>query len=289
MSTKIIDGRKEAARIQAKVTCLVAKLVEVGIKPKLAILLIGEDDASRTYVEAKRKLGEAVGIIVLVEKQPITRTTEELIALVRTWGRDPRIHGILVQQPLPGHINLKEVLEAIPDEKDIEGLKSRSFGRLMRNRPEFIPCTPFGIRILLQRAKVSLKGRRVTIVNNTPVVGIPMSIMLINLGSTVAVCHEHTNDQDPQALDRHCRRADVIITATGVHGLIHDKNVRRGAVVIDAGISRGPEGIRGDASGIIKRAKLQTPVPGGVGPMTVVMVAFNLVVAARRQSRSLRH
>lgn len=277
---RTIDGKAVAAAVRSEVRERVARLAERGRSTGLATVLVGDDPASQVYVGSKERACREVGIESFGHRLPASTAQAELLELVRTLGRDPRVHGILVQLPLPAGLDAQAVIEAIPPEKDVDGLHPVSQGRLLAGQPGLRPCTPLGVMRLLDEVGVSLQGARAVVVGRSLLVGKPVSLLLLERHATVTMCHSRTAD-----LPGEVGRADVVVAAAGQTGLVRGEWIRPGAVVIDVGINRGPDGkVRGDVEFVpaAERAGHITPVPGGVGPMTVAMLLANTATAAER-------
>ncbi len=270
-----------AAEIRSEVARRVRALGRRGVTPGLAAVLVGEDPASRIYVGAKQKACAEVGIHSERHELPEEATQEELLALIRRLNDDPGVHGILVQLPLPAHISVLAVHETIAVEKDVDALTPASVGRLVRGEARFLPATPYGIVELLARTGISTEGKQVVIVGRGQLVGMPLSIMLAQKSprgnATVTVCHTRTAD-----LASHTRRADILVVAAGGPRTVTGDIIKPGAVVIDVGVNRTEEGLVGDVDfdSVREVAGHITPVPGGVGPLTVAMLLVNTVTAA---------
>ncbi|HEV8572973.1 MAG TPA: bifunctional 5,10-methylenetetrahydrofolate dehydrogenase/5,10-methenyltetrahydrofolate cyclohydrolase [Actinomycetota bacterium] len=281
MAATIIDGKALAATIKEEVAGRVRALEAKGVTPGLAAVLVGEDEASRIYVGSKQKACAEVGIRSERYDLPAEVSQDGLLELIRRLNEDPGVHGILVQLPLPGHISVLEVHETLAAAKDVDGLTPVSVGRLVRGEPTFLPATPFGIVEMLHRTGIETTGREVVIVGRGPLVGMPLSIMLSQKSprgnATVTLCHTATRD-----LAAHTRRADILIVATGSAGSVTGDMVKPGAAVIDVGINRTERGLVGDVAfdDVARVAGWITPVPGGVGPLTVAMLLVNAVTAA---------
>ena len=290
MAARILDGRAMAARwrewVKAQVEAFRARTGQV---PGLATVLIGDHPASQTYVQAKQSACAAVGIRTFRYNLPADADRGTALKLLQALSCNPEIHGILVQLPLPSHLDEEEILSAIPLEKDVDGFHPLNIGRLgLKGRdPYFIPCTPLGILAMLQEARSPIAGRRAVILGRSRIVGLPMALLLLRLDATVTICHSRTPD-----LAALTRQADLLIAAVGRPGLIRGEMVRPGAVVIDVGINRiedpqAPRGYRlvGDVvfEEVSAVAGAITPVPGGGGPMTVAMLLVNTLKAAQRQ------
>lgn len=285
MTARILDGKAIAAQIRSEVSERVRPLAERGIVPGLAAVLVGDDPASRIYVGQKHKACADVGIRSEQVDLPAYVTEHELMATIRRLNRDPEIHGIIVQLPLPEHLSELDVQRAIAPEKDVDGLHPLNIGMMLRKGPTFLPATPYGIVELLLRSDIPLEGAEVCIVGYGDLVGSPLSVMLaqnsIRGNATVTATHIKTRD-----LAAHTRAADIVVAAAGVPGLIRAEMIRPGATVVDCGIHRTPEGIVGDVrfDEVAEIAGAITPVPGGVGPMTVAMLMVNTVAAAELQA-----
>lgn len=279
MSAKIIDGKILAAEVKACAAQAVRFLQErYGITPCLAVLLVGDDPASQVYVRGKANDCEACGIESRVIRLPAGTTQAELLARLGTLAADSAVHGILVQLPLPRHIDPAAVIEAIPPEKDVDGFTPVNAGRLLNGEPCFAPCTPAGCLRMIEAAGVDLDGKHAVVVGRSNIVGKPAALLLMQKNATVTVCHSHTRD-----LAAVCRTADILIAAVGKAGFITADMVKPGAVVIDVGINRGADGkLHGDVdfAPVSEIASYITPVPGGVGLMTRAMLMLNTVQAA---------
>ena len=279
MSAKIIDGKILAAEVKACAAQAVRFLQErYGITPCLAVLLVGDDPASQVYVRGKANDCEACGIESRVIRLPAGTTQAELLARLGTLAADSAVHGILVQLPLPRHIDPAAVIEAIPPEKDVDGFTPVNAGRLLNGEPCFAPCTPAGCLRMIEAAGVDLDGKHAVVVGRSNIVGKPAALLLMQKNATVTVCHSHTRD-----LAAVCRTADILIAAVGKAGFITADMVKPGAVVIDVGINRGADGkLHGDVdfAPVSEIASCITPVPGGVGLMTRAMLMLNTVQAA---------
>ena len=279
MSAKIIDGKILAAEVKACAAQAVRFLQErYGITPCLAVLLVGDDPASQVYVRGKANDCEACGIESRVIRLPAGTTQAELLARLGALAADSAVHGILVQLPLPRHIDPAAVIEAIPPEKDVDGFTPVNAGRLLNGEPCFAPCTPAGCLRMIEAAGVDLDGKHAVVVGRSNIVGKPAALLLMQKNATVTVCHSHTRD-----LAAVCRTADILIAAVGKAGFITADMVKPGAVVIDVGINRGADGkLHGDVdfAPVSEVVSCITPVPGGVGLMTRAMLMLNTVQAA---------
>jgi methylenetetrahydrofolate dehydrogenase (NADP+)/methenyltetrahydrofolate cyclohydrolase len=280
MPAQIIDGNQLAKQIRVDIATRVAILTAKGIKPGLAVILIGEDPASQVYVRNKVKACEDVGMFSLLEKKPADTTEAALLQRIAELNADPKIHGILVQLPLPKHIDSHRVIEAIAPEKDVDGFHVANAGALMIGAPLFRPCTPYGCMKMLESIDYQTRGARAVIVGASNIVGKPMAMLLLQAGATVTICNSKTRD-----LSAHTREADILVIATGKAKMITANMVKPGAVVIDVGINRLADGkLCGDVDfdEVKYVASAITPVPGGVGPMTITMLLLNTLEAAER-------
>ncbi|MCX5802878.1 MAG: bifunctional methylenetetrahydrofolate dehydrogenase/methenyltetrahydrofolate cyclohydrolase FolD [Proteobacteria bacterium] len=289
MSAKIISGTEIAAKIREELKEEVIHLKEkYGIVPGLVTIIVGENPASVSYVTAKQKTAKELGFYSIQEDTPEDVSEEALLALINKHNKDPKIHGILVQLPLPKHINETKVLYAINPDKDVDGFHPVNVGRLMMGEARFYPCTPYGIQQLLIRSGITIDGAEVVVVGRSNIVGKPIAMMLIQkakgANATVTICHTGTKD-----LAFHTRRADILIVAAGRPKAITSDMIKEGAVVIDVGVNRigiTPEGkakLCGDVDfeAVKEKAAAITPVPGGVGPMTITMLMLNTIKAAK--------
>jgi methylenetetrahydrofolate dehydrogenase (NADP+)/methenyltetrahydrofolate cyclohydrolase len=281
MAAELIDGAKVSARVRGEVKEAISRMP---VKPGLATILVGDDPASAVYVGSKRRACVELGIRDLHRHISADVTQEALADLITALGDDPDVTGILLQLPLPAHLDAQPLIELIPADKDVDGLTILSGGRLARHVPGLYPCTPLGVLELLDSYHVQLAGTDVVVVGRSNLVGWPLAQMLLQRDATVTSCHKGTRN-----LVRVCRHADVLIVATGVCGLVDADYVRPGATVIDVGIHRTEAGIRGDVvfDEVAEVADLITPVPGGVGPMTIAMLMRNTLRAAELQGFDL--
>lgn len=280
MTARVIDGVKLAATIREEVAQRAAALTAAGTKPGLAVILVGQDPASKVYVKNKVAACEKAGLHSVLEQYGSEMPQEELLARVRTLNADPSIHGILVQLPLPAHIDAHLVIETIAANKDVDGFHISNAGLLMIGKPLFRPCTPYGVMKMLESEQVSLRGAVAVVIGASNIVGKPMAMLLQSAGATVTICNSKTKD-----LGWHTRHADILIVATGKPKMIDASMVKDGAIVIDVGINRGTDGkLCGDVDfeSVKTVAGAITPVPGGVGPMTIAMLLVNTVEAAER-------
>ncbi len=279
---EIIDGKAMAADLRQEIATDTAALIAQGITPGLAVVLVGEDPASRVYVSMKEKACAATGIFSDEYKLPVETSEAELLELIVKLNTDERIDGILVQLPLPEHIDEAKVLEAISPAKDVDGFHPYNVGRLVTGNPLFQPCTPYGVMKMLERTGVDLEGKEVVIVGRSNIVGKPVALMCLAEHATVTICHSRTRD-----LPAKVAAADVVIAAVGVPEMIKGDWIKEGAVVIDVGVNRvGGKKLVGDVdfAAASEHASAITPVPGGVGPMTITMLLYNTVVSAKRRA-----
>lgn len=266
--------------MRAEVGERAAALAQRGIVPGLAVVLVGDDPASAVYVRNKVKACENHGVRSVLERYPASMVEAELLARIAALNADPAIHGILVQMPLPKHIDPHEVVESIEPNKDVDGFSIQSAGELMNNVPGFRPCTPYGCMKLIESTGVSLRGKHAVVVGRSATVGKPMALLLLQADATVTVCHSRTPD-----LAQHTRQADVVVVAVGRPKTLTAEMVKPGAVIIDVGINRADDGsLHGDVDfdAVREVAGWITPVPRGVGPMTITMLLVNTVEAAER-------
>ena len=276
---KIIDGKKIAEGIKGELKEEILALREKGITPGLAVVLVGEDSASEVYVRNKERVAKELGINSQVIRLAASTAQEELENVILELNTDQKIQGILVQLPLPKQLDAKRIINLIDPKKDVDCFHPENVGRMMADDARFLPCTPAGILELLRRSDIGVEGKNVVIVGRSNIVGKPLAVMLINLGATVTVCHTKTKN-----LKELCVQADILISAVGKAGLITSDMVKEGVVMIDVGINRDAEGILvGDVDYIrvCDKTSCITPVPGGVGPMTIVMLMKNTVLAAK--------
>jgi methylenetetrahydrofolate dehydrogenase (NADP+)/methenyltetrahydrofolate cyclohydrolase len=290
MAATIIDGKQIAADMRAELKKEIAKLKEDGIVPGLGVILVGDDPASRSYVTAKERTCEELGIFSDDNRLPEDVTQEDLLALVEKMNNDPKINGILVQLPLPKHRDESEVLLAINPDKDVDGFHPMNIGKMVAGQKAFLPCTPHGVIKLLERAGVTIEGAHAVIVGRSNIVGKPLANMLIQKApggnATVTVCHTRTKD-----LAHHTLQADILIAAAGRPNTVTADMVKEGVAVIDVGVNRVEDATkkRGyrlvgdvDFEAVKQKASVITPVPGGVGPMTITMLMYNTTESAKR-------
>lgn len=277
---QIIDGVALSTKLRADVATRVLALKGRGVTPGLAVILVGEDPASAVYVRNKVKACLDTGVHSVFEKYEATMTEEALLTRIAALNADPVIHGILVQMPIPKHINPHKVIEAIAVSKDVDGYATLSAGELMTGSPGFRPCTPYGCMKLIETTGIDLRGKHAVVIGRSNTVGKPMALLLLQANATVTVCHSATLD-----IGYHTRQADVIVAAVGKRNVLTAGMVKPGAVVIDVGMNRTEEGkLCGDVdfAGVKEVAGFITPVPGGVGPMTITMLLVNTLEAAER-------
>jgi methylenetetrahydrofolate dehydrogenase (NADP+)/methenyltetrahydrofolate cyclohydrolase len=280
MSARIIDGNALSATVRGQLAERAAALSARGITPCLAVVLVGEDAASAVYVRNKVAACEKAGVRSLKFVYPTDSAQAELMTKIAELNADPSVHGILVQLPLPKHFDADAVLEAIDPAKDVDGFHAENIGALAQGNPRFIPCTPYGVMKMLESENVPLKGAEVVIVGRSNIVGKPMALLLLAKSATVTICHSQSKD-----LAFHTRRADILVAAVGRAKMITGDMIKPGATVIDVGINRTPEGkLCGDVDFDSAKdvAGLITPVPGGVGPMTITMLLANTLESAER-------
>lgn len=283
MTVNIIDGKAIAQQIRLELKRrLQERRKKDLITPGLAVILVGEDVASQIYVRNKRDACRDVGIHSYAYDLPRSTTEAELLTLIEKLNVDPKVHGILIQLPLPSSINTAHILESINPNKDVDGFHPSNLGLLAQGRPFLRPCTPYGVMRLLEYEKIPLKGLNAVIVGTSNIVGKPMALELLNAGCTITLCHSATRD-----LQHHIQQADILVSAIGKAGVIQSTWIKPGAVVIDIGITRAPSGkLHGDIefSTAKEIAAYITPVPGGVGPMTVAMLLENTLFAAEHNA-----
>jgi methylenetetrahydrofolate dehydrogenase (NADP+)/methenyltetrahydrofolate cyclohydrolase len=280
MTAQLIDGNALSRQLRQQVAERVAALRTRGITPGLAVILVGDDPASQVYVRNKVRACEETGMRSVLERHPADLSEDALLARVRALNADPAIHGILVQLPLPAHIDAQKVIETISPDKDVDGFHVASVGALLTGLPGFWPCTPHGCLKMLESIGYDLRGKHAVVIGRSNIVGKPMALMLLAKDATVTICHSRTPD-----LGAITRQADVIVAAVGRPGTVTADMVKPGAVVIDVGINRRPDGkLCGDVDfeAVKAVAGWITPVPGGVGPMTITMLLVNTLEAAER-------
>jgi methylenetetrahydrofolate dehydrogenase (NADP+)/methenyltetrahydrofolate cyclohydrolase len=279
MSATVLDGKALAARIRGDLKVDTEQLAAAGITPGLAVVLVGEDPASQIYVRSKTAACAQAGIATFDHRLPATTSTDELLRLVAALNADARVDGILIQLPLPSGIDARRVLFSVDPRKDVDGIHPENVGRLLMGEPRFVACTPFGVMKLIEEARLPLAGAQAVVVGRSNMVGKPMAALLLNADATVTVCHSKTRD-----LAAVVARADLVVAAVGRAEMVRGDWIKPGAVVIDVGINRTSAGkLLGDVeyAAAAARAAAITPVPGGVGPMTIAMLLANTVTAAK--------
>jgi len=278
---KIIDGKEVSAFVKDKVKCEVSALKEKGISVGLAVILVGEDPASKIYVANKKKACEALGIISQEYLLPEDTSTEELLALIDTLNNEKTINGILCQLPLPKQIDEQTVLRAISPKKDVDAFHPENVGKIMIGDFDFVPCTPAGIMEMLDYYNIDVSGKSCVVIGRSNIVGKPMGMLLLHKNGTVTICHSRTKD-----LKEVTNKADILVSAVGKANFVTADMVKDGAVVIDVGMNRSEGKLCGDVvfDDVKEKASYITPVPGGVGPMTIAMLMKNTLTAAKKQN-----
>ncbi|HDU0856583.1 TPA: bifunctional methylenetetrahydrofolate dehydrogenase/methenyltetrahydrofolate cyclohydrolase FolD [Listeria monocytogenes] len=277
---EIIDGKKLAKEIQEKVTREVAELVKEGKQPGLAVVLVGDNQASRTYVRNKQKRTEEAGMKSVLIELPENVTEEKLLSVVEELNEDKTIHGILVQLPLPEHISEEKVIDTISFDKDVDGFHPVNVGNLFIGKDSFVPCTPAGIIELIKSTGTQIEGKRAVVIGRSNIVGKPVAQLLLNENATVTIAHSRTKD-----LPQVAKEADILVVATGLAKFVKKDYIKPGAIVIDVGMDRDENNkLCGDVNfdDVVQEAGFITPVPGGVGPMTITMLLANTLKAAKR-------
>ena len=285
MSATVLDGKALAVRIRGELKLETERLAAEGITPGLAVVLVGDDPASQIYVRSKTAACAQAGIMTFDHRLPAATSDGELLGLVASLNTDPRVDGILIQLPLPAGIDARRVLFAVDPRKDVDGIHPENVGRLLMGEPRFVACTPFGVMKLIEEAQLPLAGAQAVVVGRSNMVGKPMAALLLAADATVTVCHSKTRD-----LAATVGRADLLVAAVGRPEMIRGDWVKPGAVVIDVGINRTAEGkLLGDVefAAAAARAGAITPVPGGVGPMTIAMLLANTVTAAKMRAAAV--
>ena len=283
MPAQLIDGNLLSKKLRAEIATRSAILTAKGVRPGLAVIVVGDDPASQVYVRNKVKACEDVGFHSVLERYPAELDEAQLLARIATLNADPSIHGILVQLPLPKHIAADRVLEAIASEKDVDGFHVANAGALMVGAPLFKPCTPYGCMKMLESIEYPLRGARAVVIGASNIVGKPMAMLLLQAGARVTICNSKTKD-----LSVHTKEADILVVATGKPKMITGNMIKSGSVVIDVGINRLPDGkLCGDVDFDTAKyvAGWITPVPGGVGPMTITMLLMNTLEAVERSMK----
>lgn len=279
---KILDGKAVSAHVREQVKAEVEALAKQGVPVGLAVIIVGDDPASRTYVNNKKKACAAAGIRSEEYALPADTTQEELLALVETLNKKPAVNGILCQLPLPAHLDEKAVIAAIAPEKDVDAFHAVNVGHIMIGDYAFLPCTPAGIMEMLRYYDIGIAGKNCVVIGRSNIVGKPMAMLLLQQNGTVTICHSKTRD-----LAAHTRNADILVAAVGIPHFVTADMVKAGAVVIDVGMDRDENGkLCGDVDfgGVEPKASYITPVPGGVGPMTIATLLKNTVTAAKQQN-----
>ncbi len=283
MTASIIDGKKISASVREQITKETAAFVaETGVTPHLAAVLVGDDPASQVYVRNKERACEKCGLKSTLHRLASKTTQEELTALVDQLNADKSVHGILVQLPLPTHLNSTKILDAIVPAKDVDGFHPENVGLMLQGRPRFLPCTPHGVMKMLEHEGIETKGKHAVVIGRSDIVGKPMAGLLVQKGAdaTVTICHSRTTD-----ISSIVRQADILVAAVGIPEFVKGEMIKPGAIVIDVGINRVDDKLVGDVdySAACEVASAITPVPGGVGPMTIAMLLQNTLQAARQQ------
>ncbi len=279
-----IDGKLTSVKRREKMLAETEELIrEMGVRPGLAVILVGDDPASAIYVKNKKKGCEELGFLSREYRLPAETSEEELLSLIDTLNGDSQIHGILVQLPVPKHIDDKKVIARIAPEKDVDAFGFENVGRIMTGDFDFVPCTPAGIMVLLEEYGIDPAGKRAVVIGRSNIVGKPMAMLLLHKNATVTVCHSRTEN-----LAEICREADILVAAVGKANFVTADMVKPGAVVIDVGMNRDEKGLCGDVAfaQVEPKASYITPVPGGVGPMTITMLLQNTLTSARKEARS---
>ena len=277
---QIIDGKKTSQKLREEIARKTALLVEEkGVRPGLAVILVGQDPASQIYVRNKKKACEEVGFLSREYKLPEETTEEELLSLIDRLNEDEEIHGILVQLPVPKHLDDKKIIARIDPKKDVDAFSYENVGRIMTGEFDFVPCTPAGIMELLAEYGIDPAGKRAVVIGRSNIVGKPMAMLLLHKNATVTICHSRT-----VALSEICQQADILVAAVGKARFVTEDMVKEGAVVIDVGMNRDESGLCGDVdfAAVEKKASYITPVPGGVGPMTITLLLKNTLTAATK-------
>ncbi len=279
---KIIDGKQIAKEVRAEIAAECAELKKKGIIPGLAVVIVGTDPASQVYVRNKKKACEEVGFRSEVFELPEETTEEELLALVKKLNEDVNIHGILVQLPLPEHLDDEVIIANIDPKKDVDAFHPSNVGKIMIGNYDFLPCTPAGVMVLLEKSGIDVSGKECVVVGRSNIVGKPQAMLLLHANGTVTICHSRTKD-----LAEVTRRADILVVAIGKADFITGDMVKDGAVVIDVGMNRKADGkLTGDVdfAAVEPKASYITPVPGGVGPMTITMLLRNTLTSAKKHA-----
>ncbi|MBP1989038.1 bifunctional methylenetetrahydrofolate dehydrogenase/methenyltetrahydrofolate cyclohydrolase FolD [Paenibacillus eucommiae] len=284
MTAQIINGKEIVSALREEIKAEAAELTAQGTQPGLVVIIVGEDPASKVYVNSKAKACEQVGVYSEVHRLPENTTQKELIALIHLFNQDKRIHGILVQSPLPKHMNEEEVVDEIDPAKDVDCFHPVNVGNLMIGKPGMLPCTPGGVIEILKKIDVSIAGKHAVVVGRSNIVGKPMALLLLREHATVTICHSRTPN-----MEEITKQADILVVAVGKANLIKAEHVKPGAVVIDVGMNRPVDGkLTGDVDfeAVKEVAGAITPVPGTVGPMTITMLLRNTLNAASRSAKT---
>lgn len=280
MTAKIIDGKEIAQSVRNELRLEVEQLKQDDITPGLAVILVGDNQASKTYVTNKQKACEEIGMYSVLIDYPETLSQEVLVAKIKELNEDKAIHGILVQLPLPAHIDETAIIEAISPEKDVDGFHPINIGRMMTGQDAFLPCTPYGVMVMLEHINCEIEGKHVVVVGRSNIVGKPAGQLFLNKNATVTYCHSRTKD-----LKAITNQADILVVAVGKRDMITASHVKEGVIVIDVGMNRNDQGkLCGDVSfdEVKEKASYITPVPKGVGPMTITMLLKNTVKSAKK-------
>lgn len=282
MAAEVIYGKQLAENLREEMKQEITTLHEKGVHPKLVVVIIGEDPASKSYVKGKQRASEKVGMDSDLIELPEDTSEQDLLDLISRLNQDDTVHGILVQLPVPNHISDQKIIEAIDPSKDVDGFHPENVGRMLTGQDTFFPCTPYGIMVMLERAAIDVEGKHAVIVGRSNLVGKPVGQLLLNKNATVTHCHSRTKD-----LKSHTKQADILIVAAGRPGLVTGEHVKEGAVVIDVGVNRVDGKLTGDVDfeSAQEVASHITPVPKGVGPMTITMLLHNTIKAAKRIHR----
>ena len=281
MTAKIMDGKKVSEEVRKDLKKRAENLREKGVQARLDIILVGNNPASKIYVEKKIQSSREIGIKTELHKFPEDAKQEELLETIEKLNSDESVHGILVQLPLPEHMDKRKVIDSVCPEKDVDGLTTYNLGNLFAGEAKFEPCTPKGIMKMLDHENIGVEGKNIVVIGRSNIVGKPLSMMFLKRNGTVTVCHSKTKD-----LEKHTKNAYILVVAVGKPKLITEDMVKEGAVVIDVGMNRTENGLCGDVDfeRVKEKASRITPVPGGVGPLTVAMVLENTIISAERSS-----
>lgn len=283
MPAEIINGKDLAAEMKQQMKEEISKLKDNGIHPQLTVILVGDNPASRSYVNGKKKASSETGIDSEVIELPSTITEDELLKKIQELNQNSSVHGILVQLPLPDHIREQKIIDAINPDKDVDGFHPINIGRMMTGNDSFLPCTPYGIITMLKSKNIPIRGKHAVVIGRSNIVGKPVGQLLLNEDATVTYCHSKTSD-----LKHHTTQADILIAAVGKANVINETHIKDGAAVIDVGINRTEDGkLTGDVDfdRVKEKASYITPVPRGVGPMTITMLLKNTIKAAKGLDR----